>query len=542
MNDLVKYIDRIDQSVNDSELFVLESLGTVYAKSLVILENCTCDTYHLFDIFQEGELFDKAKGNSNESMIKRILLFIPRLIKALIEKMSKFFNRHKKMTNEIMNAVDKNEKDDKPCHFKVELVTDLNKCLEDLIFNEQDIQTVIYAIDDIDNAISRDIDMNNITKLCNDLKPKILSLINKCKQSTETLSKTISNPIIYTFDSWDTVKEYLEDGINPKSNGLINYLIQMMNDISGTANALLNKVQGRNTDAIDAIVQPMLNLTTTISEFITLYTKGIIEDRSRIYKAMGLDNPDDSMEAQLNELKNRPSGATTRQNNHWDPESVTKVDYGLLIEHRNLIQQYVHNDIFMYYGEYKTPTLPLNVRDNLFKLIYELKRAEYFSDYKNMLEQIFDIFDVKSYDQRVLEIHCDQMKSRGDLMIRFNEPETKTFPNVPGVSLYHTSYQSGLTELKPTFKSDLACFPTERVYFGYNTPITRYGGTLTGDYLKAELVKNKINDRRLYIYKLDQSIIGSIYKDTELRNSPACFITTDRPVRVKDVTDQFIQS
>jgi hypothetical protein len=88
MNELLMCIDQIDQSVNDAEINVLESLISSYDKALMILENYEGEDLTVFDVFQEGEILDQAKGNPNESMIKRILLFIPRLLKAIWQKLT----------------------------------------------------------------------------------------------------------------------------------------------------------------------------------------------------------------------------------------------------------------------------------------------------------------------------------------------------------------------------------------------------------------------------------------------------------------------
>lgn len=103
MNDLLMYIDQIDQSANDSELSVLESLSNVYTKSISILENYKGDDFSNFDIFQEGEKWDKFKedtkapvlGNKGESIIKRLLMIIPRLLRKLVDFFIRKFGKNK---------------------------------------------------------------------------------------------------------------------------------------------------------------------------------------------------------------------------------------------------------------------------------------------------------------------------------------------------------------------------------------------------------------------------------------------------------------
>lgn len=93
MNDLLLCIDQIDQSVADAEINVLESLIASYDKAIAIIQEADENAdLSAFEIFQEGEKWDKFKedtkapvlGNKDESVGKRILMIIPRLIQKLI--------------------------------------------------------------------------------------------------------------------------------------------------------------------------------------------------------------------------------------------------------------------------------------------------------------------------------------------------------------------------------------------------------------------------------------------------------------------------
>lgn len=112
MNDLLMYIDQIDQSVSNAEINVLESLIRSYDKSIMILENSD-DTVDVtsFDIFQEGEKWNKFKedtkapvlGNKGEGIAKRLLMIIPRLIQKLVALIRKISSkiRNKKLLRKI---------------------------------------------------------------------------------------------------------------------------------------------------------------------------------------------------------------------------------------------------------------------------------------------------------------------------------------------------------------------------------------------------------------------------------------------------------
>ncbi len=107
---LLETMDVVEMSQLDAEISVLESLIESYDKSIMILENSD-DTTDLsaFDVFQEGEKWDKFKedanapilGNKDESIAKRIAMFIPRLIAAIIRLCKKLFQKNKKITQKM---------------------------------------------------------------------------------------------------------------------------------------------------------------------------------------------------------------------------------------------------------------------------------------------------------------------------------------------------------------------------------------------------------------------------------------------------------
>lgn len=84
-NQLLNCLDAIQEQSTMAELNVLTSLVESYAKSVMILESVDDSTdLSSFDIFQEGKVWNDLnaplKGQYGESKIKKILMFIPRLI------------------------------------------------------------------------------------------------------------------------------------------------------------------------------------------------------------------------------------------------------------------------------------------------------------------------------------------------------------------------------------------------------------------------------------------------------------------------------
>lgn len=114
MNELLTCIDQIDQSQEEAEINVLESLIQSYDKALMILECYDGDDFSAFEIFQEGEKWDKFKedtkapilGNKGESLIKRILMIIPRLVQKLAMLVRKIFTKNKKTDQQIKSEID----------------------------------------------------------------------------------------------------------------------------------------------------------------------------------------------------------------------------------------------------------------------------------------------------------------------------------------------------------------------------------------------------------------------------------------------------
>lgn len=93
MNDLVDLIDVIEEQCQQSELEVMIALTDVYVKSAIMMEMGYIEEPEDAEVYQEGrtirkirrELNAPSKGWSDESPIKRILMFLPRLIKKIID-------------------------------------------------------------------------------------------------------------------------------------------------------------------------------------------------------------------------------------------------------------------------------------------------------------------------------------------------------------------------------------------------------------------------------------------------------------------------
>ena len=89
-------IDQIDDVILESEIDVLQAMSDVYDKAQIILENSdtTDGLVSSYAFFQEGEIMDQATGKGkDESTIKKIAAFLPRLIMAIVDFIKKKFTK-----------------------------------------------------------------------------------------------------------------------------------------------------------------------------------------------------------------------------------------------------------------------------------------------------------------------------------------------------------------------------------------------------------------------------------------------------------------
>ena len=110
-NEILSAIDNIETVTLESEMNVITAMCDAYIKSSVIMENYTGDDYSCFDIFQEGisdQLNKPVLGEKGENIIKRILLFIPRLLHAIGRRIKKLWDNRK--SKQLQNKIDELER------------------------------------------------------------------------------------------------------------------------------------------------------------------------------------------------------------------------------------------------------------------------------------------------------------------------------------------------------------------------------------------------------------------------------------------------
>ena len=109
VDEILSSIDEVETLTMESSVDVIGSMIDSYDKMFTIQENYTGDNLDdvLTSFYQEGQIMDevKAKG-ANDGTIKKILMFIPRLLAAIVHAIKKAWNGGKSAKG-ASNALDK---------------------------------------------------------------------------------------------------------------------------------------------------------------------------------------------------------------------------------------------------------------------------------------------------------------------------------------------------------------------------------------------------------------------------------------------------
>ena len=85
--EIIQSIDAIDAISKESELAVMEAMISDVEKYVVMMENYNGDVEQFESIFQEGDILKRVKkeGKKDSNKFVTVLMFIPRLIRALAD-------------------------------------------------------------------------------------------------------------------------------------------------------------------------------------------------------------------------------------------------------------------------------------------------------------------------------------------------------------------------------------------------------------------------------------------------------------------------
>lgn len=262
MNELLNAIDVINESVNDSELSVLESLSDVYTKSISILENYNGELSHFPEIFQESEIMDQAKGNPNESMIKRILLFIPRLIKAIFQKVFGKSKQTDQMAQQLINS-DTKLKNDITIELTFGLDEDLLKVMG-ISDNKVKIGELIPTKLDTNQSFSSD-DIKEVDEQISKFTNVLEIIKNKQKQKISLhRDESVKDTVSKISNRWTSALKWMHHYIKDINDTLNEANTRLQNQNDQTTTTYLGKVQ--------KLVQVMGNVAAT---FENIYSNEI---------------------------------------------------------------------------------------------------------------------------------------------------------------------------------------------------------------------------------------------------------------------------
>ena len=158
-----------------------------------------------------------------------------------------------------------------------------------------------------------------------------------------------------------------------------------------------------------------------------------------------------------------------------------------------------------------------------------LKTSKEYGKYKKAYETICKMFNLVPSETTIRNISFDEKDGKHYVTIQYHVGKKKILiPN--GTQLIHTSKESNIKELKPTFcskKRGYYMWPTRRVYF-----------TL-GKKINENLVGIKGNNSTAYHYTPKENI-RTAYIDAELPdyNMGAVFVDTQFPISVRNIDKQ----
>lgn len=219
------------------------------------------------------------------------------------------------------------------------------------------------------------------------------------------------------------------------------------------------------------------------------------------------------------------------------------VDFKLLTEPSTieLFNKYKKFGPHFYYCE-KTRNevgpLPDNVERNYFALVDKLTKDLNitYDEYSKYLTLFYKILDIPK-GSTIKDCHDlagrPEHDGRRRSLVRYRENKLAEYNKTD--KLFHTSDKSGLTKLKPQFRSISvhgefganveALFPEPRVYFGHNVAVSRmYGRGITE---KGAL--------SIYEYSGPAENIKSLYVDQELGGA-AVYVNTSQELPVKELS------
>lgn len=210
-DEVMNSIDMIVDVTLESEIMVIQSLCDYYTKQCVFIENAHYQE-SITQFFQEGEKWDafkndvkSARGNEEESLIKRILLFIPRILKACIVAIGRFFKKSNtdemiKELKDLKQRVEDLEKDNSKNKENVKVLAKHIVALHSQIQSEQDLNDSRY-----------DSLRNNIASVYNEMQKMGAAKVDKSDNISQMRAVLVLGGYVLFSFNLTAYKTFLDD-------------------------------------------------------------------------------------------------------------------------------------------------------------------------------------------------------------------------------------------------------------------------------------------------------------------------------------------
>ena len=219
--------------------------------------------------------------------------------------------------------------------------------------------------------------------------------------------------------------------------------------------------------------------------------------------------------------------------NHFFKSNIDEA-FDIIKRNKNDMYKYCSNESN---GDYNAIDINITSDDNDIKrklhnsmrtIISSMFSVNDFNSYIKIRHDFESIFSqlYPSIQKRVFFI---KQLDDNRIILSFGDREGKRKIFKQSDRLFHPSNKSGLTKLTPSFKSvrDKILYPSQRIYFCCNYPVTPDGGFW---------------NKKGFVYEYIPNTEIILFKDEEFgKIKGMCFMTTDSPIHVKNITNEILE-
>ena len=299
-NEILSSIDNIDDCIMEAEMNVLTAMINEYDKAIMIMENYNGNDYSSFDIFMEAdELYQEGKigraldkidsklqKKDGESIVRKILLALPRLIMKLINFIRDKFNKRRldKCAEDISDIIDGLD----------DLFDDNDGPVQEGFFSSKT-KTKTTTLEELDSSDSLGKKSSNMSNdQANEFVNKVVDISNDLQNVDVNDKQSIKKLVIKIISTISPSRAVMEENLKLVKKG-----IEIIKSVS--------------IDKVHNII--IRDLEKAESEEVT--TKALLDLDDFIYQN------EERMESWIEEVMNRP-GSFARQQEYEDKGEIKK--------------------------------------------------------------------------------------------------------------------------------------------------------------------------------------------------------------------------